>query len=331
MRDLKFDVIIGNPPYQGADGQSQIYPKFVINALNNTKDYTAMIIPARWYNGYSSMLDTCREKLLEEGIQSLDDYTSSEDVFDNVQIMGGICYYSTKRGYKGKCRVTNHRKGKSNTAIRDLVCNNNKADNINIIVRDNIALSILQKVKADESFDYFVSAKDIFKISTIEKGEATNIGGLTPVFVTGNQTDFRGGTLRYFNINTNHMEIGVRHFIDKHKIFLYEASDNMLSYPFRVINKPLYGAPGQICNASFIVCGPFESEEICQNVITYLCTKFIRCLIFMRKMSQHTSRDTYKFVPIDDFTHQWNDQMLYEKYSLTNEEIDYIENNFKEI
>lgn len=320
---MRFDVVIGNPPYQGSDGQSQIYPKFIINSLELTSKYTTMIVPTRWFNGYSTELNTCRHKLLKEGIKELIDYTSAKDVFDNVQIMGGVCYYLTEKGYQGDCKVINYRKGNKSQKVRKLTVFDS-----DIIIRDNMAVSILEKVKFSDTFEFFVHTKDVFKIPSTEKGLETYEEGTTGVYITGNDPKFKGGVIRYIKSTQITDDDNL---INKNKVFLFAASDNMLSFPFKVINKPIFGPPGIACNQSFIVCGPFDTKEICENVIRYLSTKFARALIHTRKMSQNTSSDIYKFVPLVDLNQTWTDEKLYKFFGLQSDEIDYIETNFKEI
>ena len=71
--------------------------------------------------------------------------------------------------------------------------------------------------------------------------------------------------------------------------------------------------------------GPFDSINESKNMATYICTKFFRFLVMLKKASQHAPASVYQFVPLQDFSHPWTDEMLYEKYGLTEEEIAFIE------
>lgn len=75
--------------------------------------------------------------------------------------------------------------------------------------------------------------------------------------------------------------------------------------------------------------GPFASEVESENVVNYMMTKFFRFLVMLRKPTQHASQNVYQFVPVQDFSHTWTDEMLYKKYNLTDEEIAFIDSMIK--
>lgn len=104
-----------------------------------------------------------------------------------------------------------------------------------------------------------------------------------------------------------------------------------MNFPHSVISKPFYGEPNTICNQSYLVVGPFASKEICENVISYYRTKFVRFLILQKKNAQHAMRRVYQFVPVQDFSKPWTDAKLYEKYGLAEDEIAFIESMIKQM
>ena len=121
---MKFDVIIGNPPYQLSDGGGNgksampLYQKFVEQSKKLRPRYLTMIIPARWLGGGKG-LDAFRTKMLsDDHIRNLVDYTDSSDCFSGVDIAGGICYFLWDRDNPGLCKVENTHSGTKTTTIR---------------------------------------------------------------------------------------------------------------------------------------------------------------------------------------------------------------------
>ena len=119
---MKFDYVIGNPPYQISDGgagvsATPIYNRFIEAIKTTHPGAICLIIPAKWYSGGKG-LDKFREEMLgDRHISTLVDYSNSLDVFPNVDVAGGVCYFVWKEGYNGKCKYTNYRNGKATTAF----------------------------------------------------------------------------------------------------------------------------------------------------------------------------------------------------------------------
>ena len=112
---MKFDYVIGNPPYQISDGgagvsATPIYNRFIEAIKTTHPGAICLIIPAKWYSGGKG-LDKFREEMLgDRHISTLVDYSNSLDVFPNVDVAGGVCYFVWKEAYNGKCKYTNYRK-----------------------------------------------------------------------------------------------------------------------------------------------------------------------------------------------------------------------------
>ena len=151
---MKFDVIIGNPPYQlstgGASAQATpLYDKFVEQAKKLKPRFLTMIIPSRWFAGGMG-LDSFRESMLtERKIRHITDYPNAKDCFPGVSLGGGVCFFLWDRDYDGDCEFINVNSGKSTTLMR-------KLDEFPVFVRYNEAISIIHKVqaKAEESVSY---------------------------------------------------------------------------------------------------------------------------------------------------------------------------------
>ena len=97
-----------------------------------------------------------------------------------------------------------------------------------------------------------------------------------------------------------------------------------------VLGIPFYGEPNSVCSQTYLVIGYDAARHKltkaqCGNIISYIKTRFFRYLVSIKKKTQNGPRDVYQFVPMQDFSHPWTDEMLYKKYNLDNDEIAFIE------
>ena len=328
--DMKFDVIIGNPPYQlnvGVEKEDYaipIYHKFVEQAKRLNPRYLSMIIPARWYAGGRG-LDEFRYNMLNDAsLRIIHDFPDSSDCFSGVNIRGGVCYFLWDKDYSGKCSVTTHfGRATFGPVLRPLLEEGNDT-----FIRYNQAISIIEKVYdyRNNSFSNLVSSQTPFGLVTSYKGEErkTSLSDLI-LYKSGHEAAHRG---QKAYVPLNKITRG-SDYINKHKVYLGEASSSVGAFPHAILTKPFYGEPGSVCTQSYLVIGPFESEDICKNVISYIKTRFFRFMVLQRKNTQHNMSHVFRYVPIQDFTQEWSDEMLYAKYKLTNEEVVFIESMVK--
>ena len=114
-----------------------------------------------------------------------------------------------------------------------------------------------------------------------------------------------------------------------HKIYINMAGSGSDSFPHQILGKPFYGEPDTICNQSYLVIGPFKDKTECDNVMSYIATKFFRFMVLQKKNAQHAMRGVYQLVPQQDFSKPWNDEELYKKYGLSEKEIAFIDSMIK--
>lgn len=330
-KNMQFDVIIGNPPYQLADdgfgtSAAPIYQMFVEQAKKLNPRYLSMVIPSRWFAGGKG-LDEFRESMLKDNrMRSIDDFLSASDVFPGVGLKGGVCFFLWDRENPGLCRVSTHFKDwPTSNASRKLL--ENGAD---VFIRFNEGLSILKKVVAVESgntkslalpeakrFEQLVSSRKPFGLETTFKGKPTKREGDVMIY--------QNGGIGY--VARTAIPSGEQ-LIDKWKVFMGYAAPgtgNKDTYPHRIISTPFLGEPETISSETYLCIGPLDSKKQAESVLSYLSCRLTRLLILLHKPSQHVTRKVYTFVPKQDWSKKWTDEDLYAKYSITAKEIAFIE------
>ena len=311
FKNMKFDVIIGNPPYQLNDGggtgssATALYHKFVEQAQKLCPKYLTVIIPSRWFSGGKG-LDDFRDKMLRDRhISILVDYFDSTECFPGIDLSGGVCYFLWKMEDEGDCKVTTVRHGLINTMERPLLENN-----CDTFIRFNEAVSIIKKIKNNKfiSLENEVSPRKPFgDISPCAKGDIKVYAYPSNGFVGKN------------NIEQN------IDWISQYKVFIAKAYGERGEFPYLVLGKPFIGEPNSCCTETYLVLGTFKNNNQAENLISYIKTKLFRFLVLQKKNTQNAARIVYSFVPLQDFSHPWTDEMLYKKYGLTDEEIAFIE------
>ncbi len=328
--NMKFDVIIGNPPYQLEDGGAQasakpIYHLFIQQAKKLNPKYLVMIIPARWYAGGKGLDEFRKVMLNDKCIKELHDFPNTNDCFPGVNIRGGVCYFLWDREYNGQyyTKISSHYDEHIFSVNRRL-----KYHNVDIFIRHSQAVSILEKILSisKNMLAEIISARKPFGLPTdfdknhLFKKKNNNMNRPVICYIKGQET----GYVEYKNIPNNQNKI------DRWKVFIPRANnigtelndDNLNSF---------VGKPETICTESFLMIGSELNltEEKANNLAIYLKTKFARFMHSLAKTSQDATSKTWRFVPMQDFTKPWTDKELYEKYKLTQEEINFIENMIK--
>lgn len=324
--NMKFDVIISNPPYQLSDGGAQasampIYNKFVEQAKKMFPRYLLMIIPARWYSGGKGLDDFRNNMLTDNRLREIHDFISASDCFTGVEIKGGVCYFLWDRDNPGLCNVYSH----SGNQIVSQMERPLLEKNCNTFIRYNGAISILHKVllKGEDSFSNNVFSAKTFGFRTyftdFDIKETTNL------------IDKHNLVLLYANHCKGYMYrssfISGIEYLDSWKIFIPEAVGSGNSESDKL--KPILGAPNTACTETYIMNGTYKDKYQAENAITYIRTKFFHFLVGLKKNTQHTTKAVYQFVPMQDFSKPWTDEELYKKYDLSQEEINFIESMIK--
>ncbi len=323
-KNMQFDVIIGNPPYQttgggGGTNDSPIYDLFVRQAIQLEPRFLSMVIPSRWMAGGRGLGEFRADFLADRRVRNLVDYENAKDVFPTVGIGGGICYFLWDRDNQGLCECVYNRNGANTGPFPRAL------DEFDVFVRDKRAVDILHKVVAagERTFDELVSGDTPF-------GLATNF---TDYVV--NATPKRGQIRLYANRGTTRVRGAIArklitkniHLIDVWKLFLPVAGsgrERERSGVDLVLGPPLLGEPGSICTQTYLVAGPLHTKSEANRVEAYLRTRFVRFLISLRKPAQHVFSNMYRWVPVQPWDRTWTDTDLYKKYGITKAEIAFI-------
>jgi len=317
---MKFDVIIGNPPYQLSDGgvgrsASPIYHKFVQQAKKLNPRYLTMIIPSRWFAGGKGLNDFRAEMLNDDRIRKIVDFEDATEVFPGVDIAGGICYFLWEKDSHGPCEVVNMHNGTEAVSIRPL-------NEFETFIRHGQAVSIIKKVLAKK-----------------EKRMSEQVSSRKPFGLPTNARPQKSGDiiLRWQNgegpYNRKEITTGAE-MIDEWKVITsYVGYDHAVNPGTdgrrRVFSKIDILPPGTICTETYLVIGSFKKKTHAQNLVSYMKTRFFRFLVAQFMYSHHITKDAYFFVPVLDMNTQWTDEMLYKRYGVTKEEIVFIESKIK--
>lgn len=330
-RQMKFDAVVGNPPYQIMDGGNKasampIYNIFVDMAKKIKPQYLSMIMPAKWFNGGRG-LDLFREHMLNDSsMQILVDFADSQVCFPGVDIAGGICYFLWNNKHSGKCTVKSYNNGSFDEDIRSL-------NEYETFIRMPKAIPIVNKLKNFSSINYFdscVSAQRPFGLRTYVKPQDS--GDLV--------LRYNGGKGLYQNNNT----IINQDWIPKWKVIMSYLTYDHAGRADKDGKKRIFSTmeilcPNEICTETYLVIYTSNNEVEVKHVLSYMKTKFVRFMVSLVTATQHISKASFRLVPIQDFTANsdidWSksvaeiDQQLYAKYSLNDEEISFIESMIK--
>lgn len=319
--NMRFDVIIGNPPYQLSDGSggngtsaTSIYQKFIQKAICMNPRFLTMIVPSRWFSGGKGLDEFRNEMLRDNHICEIHDFLEASDCFPGVQIKGGVNYFLWSKEHNGYCKVYMHRSNKITSYMeRPLLENGGE-----YFIRYNEAIAILRKVQA--------------------KNESLLINQVTsrnPFGINSNFSDYKEEKEKEDNIRlyryghdgfiSSKYILKNKDFINKYKVLVSKAGSGSDTFPHQILGKPFVAPPNSVCTETYIILGVYDSKEPAENLVTYVCTRFFRFMVSLIKNTQNAARRVYAFVPLQDFSEPWTDEKLYKKYNLTTEEIAFIE------
>tara|TARA_B100000963_G_scaffold26212_1_gene19627 strand:+ start:1599 stop:3131 length:1533 start_codon:yes stop_codon:yes gene_type:complete len=325
--NMKFDVIIGNPPYQMEDGgnsrsASPIYNLFVEQAKKLKPRYLSMIIPSRWFAGGKGLNNFRKEMLTDKRIEKLFDYENSSDVFPGVDIAGGVCFFLWNSSYEGDCKVTNMSNKDKKTNLR-------KLDEFPIFIRRASTVSLIKKI------DNWMQANNIQPLSR-------RVSGRKPFGLPGNYSPKESGVPCYFAKSigkkfadikdiTNPIDINSRKkIIEKWKVLIPYApiaGQTDFSKPLKFYHQDncFISEPGACSTETWLIASHFDTKQQAENFRKYLFCKTVRYLLLPTVISQHVTRENFQFIPdLNIYPDEINDDYLRNLWKISDYEWDEI-------
>lgn len=333
-RNMKFNAVVSNPPYQVGVNKEPLYHHFISIGME-IGDLGTLIHPGRFLFNAGKTPKAWNQKMLnDEHFKVVKYWKKSDEVFDAVDIKGGVA-------------VTMWDK-------------QNVIGPIGTFVLHDELRTIQEKVESlgEESFSKLVYSRDLYQLTELfykenpelegrqSKGHRFDLGTTAFSLFPEVFSDEKPAGDGYALVVGRENDTRIAKWIKKEYLKL---PDNFESYKiaFPVANgsgkfgeslsDPFVCGPYCAQNTTFLSAGNFYTLFEAQSCLKYVKTKFARCMLGIFKVTQHTTREAWRAVPLQNFTQQsdinWDlaipelDAALYQKYNLTRDEIEFIESN----
>lgn len=350
---MKFNVLIGNPPYQEFTGGGSVIPdsmplynEFITKGFDNNTDYITMIIPSRWTNGGKSVLSYFRDRVVnEKHLKEIHNFERSTDVFPEVSISGGIMYmlfdmnntydftklYNSDRVGKGgdierKLDLGKYRYIDSSGKMQTMIFFNETFTNIvDKVWRNNKGLRVSDRMLNVSPFGLGTDFRDS-DVKTLDKSIKVICSSGRIAWTSSDKVLKNREYIKYYKVFTAKMnpDRGGAH--------------RALDGKFTVIGKPRVAGPGEVLTYTNMVVMLCTNESDALKLVKYLETKFIRYLIKGTLSGLHVVQKNYCFVPLEnpsnsdlnfELTVDELNKQLYKKYGLNSKEIEAVESEVK--
>lgn len=324
---MKFDAIVGNPPYQEMDGGGKgysakpVYNYFVGEAKAIEPHYISMITPSRWFSGGKGLDDFRAEMLQDKHLRKIVDYADNEALFSNVSIVGGVNYFLWDSSYNGDCEVTSIRGENAVTLNRDL-------SEYDIFIRNNNALQLIRRMEAsnDRKMDDVVYPRNVFGISSDLRGQDNkDEKHQLALFSSQKSNSMAMSYISGDEVQKQHELIG------KYKVIMGKVVPRGgevgvdPSVGYRVTSTLQVLSPGSVFTDSYLLLAAFDSKAEAIHFAEYMCLRFPRFLLHETYSSMNISKQNFRFVPFLDYSKEWTDKELFKRYGCNEEEISMIE------
>lgn len=319
--NMKFDVVIGNPPYQedtggGNSGAMPLYHKFVIAANEIADRCFSLIIPSLWFVSSRSECAAVRDVILTDSTRYIRDFRDASTVFDGVQIAGGVCYFVTDKKYHGLCTVDD-----GTDKWKEIL-------DKRMFIRNKVVSSVFSKIKAHGDFNVLTTQKmNAFGLKRAECGSAKHS---TDTEIKVHSSGLYTGWLERSDVYKG------TDLIDQYNVITdYGTSGVNITFRIGMIK------PGEVCTLTYYVIRSFDTEAEALNCIKYLRTRFVKFMIEATICNATITDKNFVLVPNQTFSTDgiqdidWSqsleevDEQLFKKYKLSDDEVAYIKKTIK--
>lgn len=353
-KDMKFDAVVGNPPYQENDNgkrddgavnasASPLYQYFFDLSEKIADKTINLIFPARWLTGAGKGLSSFSSRLLNDThVRNITVFKDSSEVFPNTDIKGGVLYITYDKRYEGPADISIISEKNEINRYRGYLNSVNSGVFIPYVELVGIYEKVIPNINsANRSIQSITSPRKPYGLGTdfFKDPAKYNLPNISDVSQSKSDIEIIGldkmKRIKKYVPNDYPIVNGIK-YIAEWKVFgpyAYGSGQYGESAPQLVV-----GEPNQISTETFLTFGPFESDFEAKSFKKYFNGKFFRALIGILKTTQH-STTTYGFIPMQDFSRDsdidWTqtisdiDQQLYKKYAFNKKEIDFIETKVK--
>ena len=347
---FKFDVVIGNPPYQeearGTSASDDPLYNIFMDEAYRIAERVSFITPARFLFNAGKTPKAWNKKMLEDEHLKVEYFEQdSSKVFSNTNINGGVVVTYRDAAQKFGAieifvpfmelySITRKVAAKNSQSLSDIIYGKNIYQYTDKLHEDYPdAEGILS-----QGHKYDVASNAFDRLGFVYFDNKPNDDDNEYIQILGRQNNERIYKWIRRDYIINHTSLS------KHKVFVSAsngASGTLGEEAARMISAPIIGTPSTGSTETFLTIGCFDTKEEAQALYSYVMSKFARALLGVLKVTQRNTSSTWKYVPMQDFTTasdiDWTqpisniDQQLYKKYGLNETEINFIESHVKEL